>query len=361
MQLSDLKNNQKPNPNLKKDFCNDDLDIFSDDDTPSIPKSKPEPTIPVRTINADHERIPREEVTPKTERPLIEMDIDCGVFVINKSLIGQFMYNGQEEPHCPYQVFMHYISKEWESKPTESMQKGLFFETLTIGQSADGTGVTDLPRGKKGNKSVDQIRIEEQALIFNQMYPQYHMIIIKEGRNRNVQIPFCTEWKDPKYKNFDDLKIYLKGVIDIVSPISVGHYNYNMCIIDLKLTKNRFSTYGKYSWGNVEQMDHTQPLLYSYGTGLPFMYWVFDYQADNDKRGHKFFPVKTQNAEDSADPELQTRYNEFHETIRKTIRYLIQYHNEGWPRKANYDSCKNCIDNPVNGGTCPCSNNIQEV
>lgn len=312
-------------------------------------------------MQADHERnvsvVPNEE---KKKNKVPKMDIENGILSINNSLIKKFLFKGAEIDHCPHKIYHEDIIKDWKRPTTESQLKGIFFETLCIGGGAGDQSVYDLPRNKNGTKSKDQERIELQALIFNKMYPKYHMIICKEGKHKNVQTPICCQWEDPKYKNYVDYTVYLHGTTDIISPISFGNYEYNMAVVDLKLTKDRNGTWGMFSWGDPTNMDHGQAYMYSFITGLPFVYWVWDFVADDEKRGNKFIPVKTI-ATDKVDPDLINRYNEFHETIRKTIKYLIQYDAEQWPCKSSFDNCKDCSGNPKNNGKCEYVNLIQAV
>lgn len=314
-------------------------------------------------------KLEAEKKLPKTIRQSIKMDINNKVIVLSASLIKELLYKGSITDHCPHKIYKKYITGEWRGDFTESQLKGLFFESLCIGGSADGSITLDLPRkpvkkGQKvGDKTADQIRLEEQALIFAQTYPKYGMVIMKEGEYKNVQKEFCIEWQDPKYKTYADYKIYLQGTLDIVSPLTFNGRTYPAAIVDLKTTKSRKSTFGKYAWGNAgkenDGIDHIQAYLYHYALELPFFYWIWDYPAKDEERGNEIIPMKP--FDDGSD-ETMLKIRELHESLRKSIELIIKYHCEEWPENGNFHSvCENCMGNPKHGGQCQIVNNVREI
>jgi hypothetical protein len=252
------------------------------------------------------------------------------------------------------------------------MQFGSYFETLAIGSGARGNKTFDLPRKtlntkqeaanrlavSKGNppiyygeKSINQIRIEAQALEFKKLCAKYQ-ITIAPPYNTQVLI----------YKRWDD-DVLLSGELDIFPTLVLGA-EPKLCIIDLKLTADLSSAFGEFAWGDFESMDKIQGVMYQYlvrdidydlnsqmgnenlselvsptiqqiieRNDLKFLFWVFDYKKPIDKLGNKFFPV---DYDTNAESQLK-------ETIRKTISLLDTYESAGWQRKV----CKTCDKCPI--------------
>ena len=94
---------------------------------------------------------------------------------VSQSLIKLFLYKGDVRDYCPSKIYHTRIIRDVEDMPTESMEKGNFFETLCLGSSAhDATN--SLPLLLNGKKSADQQRIEEQALAFKSVCEKYGII-----------------------------------------------------------------------------------------------------------------------------------------------------------------------------------------
>ena len=266
-------------------------------------------------------------------------------FTINQSLIKQMYRQGDEIPHCPQKIHKQYIIKS-HSYQSATFDRGNYFEYLAIGAGAiNDYVVTDLPRLKNGNKSLDQIRIEEQAMRFKSLLPTYGMQIVE------VQKVVTAPWV------YDD-DITLRIVIDFLSPIKyrVGNqiYDYPLALMDLKLTQNIHNNFGDYSWGFPANMDHLQAILYShvweenYGEQLPWFYWVFDYKKNPE---NKLIRKKVDN--------LQIA--EMHESIRKTQANLLYYEAEDWPTNPSIDVCKSCALRQICTDNVTVLDNVLEV
>lgn len=185
-------------------------------------------------------------------------------FIWTQSALKDF----EREDVCPYKWKKKWIDKEIPSISNAAMDKGKYFEYLAIGAGArSGEDVTDLPRNKNGSKTVDQIRIEEQA-------------------------EFCKELFNPKSDSFIGVEIvsvqeYLHnedegGTLDILGRrIS----NDKPVIIDLKLTADITNTRA-YGWGNIYDVDFTQQKHYHnlfknlYNQDPDTLVLVFDYSPN---------------------------------------------------------------------------------
>lgn len=234
---------------------------------------------------------------------------------------------GDEVEHCPAMLHAQYITKT-VSFSSLTFDKGNYFEYLAIGANATSNdAVTDLPRLKNGDKSIDQIRIEEQAMRFKSMLPTYGMQVMES--QKVVTVP----WK------YDD-DVVLRIVIDFLSPIKyrTGHIinDHPLAIIDLKLTQNIHNNFGDFSWRFPANMDHLQAIMYSHvweeahGSKIPFYYWVFDYKK---KPENKIIRKKEPSSIDFA---------EMHESIRKTQANLMYYEANGWPTNPSVKVCQRC-------------------
>lgn len=281
---------------------------------------------------------------------------------INQSLIKTFFYKGEIRDYCPYKVYCTTIAKTHEIS-SESMDAGSYFETLCLGSGRDGKTVTDLKRKKLtakqiqegmtiGSKSIDQIRIEQQALIFEQQKAIYQINVMKDV---NTQVTIYKQWS----KN-DCIDLF--GNLDIFpTTILLPKRGLRLTTIDTKLTK-KFSTWGEFAWETPEIMDHTQGFMYHelmrdididfvadrdpesrliqmYTGAIKnqlenndplFFYWIFNYDTTLK---NKFVEV----------PYKELDNKELHESIRKTINELNERERKGWndvfPTKYN---CGNC-------------------
>ena len=153
------------------------------------------------------------------------------------------------------------------------MDKGKYFEWICLGGGAIGPGddVTDLPRTNTGKKTIEQIRIEEQAARFSRLFdpdsPEFLGFIIIDKQ---------VEIYDPNNNS--------KGTIDfVVRDVT----DSSTMIIDLKLTKDATSTRSEYGWGNswseldMLQLIHYRDLYYVHSRVLPrTALLVFDYSPD---------------------------------------------------------------------------------
>lgn len=205
----------------------------------------------------------------------------------SQSLIKQF----EKEGYCPMKIKAMYIDKTHTNEPSLSMQKGNFFEYLCIGATARGGDcVTDLPRKRKNQKTVDQERIEYQASLFPQILAEYGIEFPKE-KNRQVTISHVLN---------NGIKI--EGTLDFCAEVNNEEWGHlPVAIIDIKLTSNIHSTFGDFCWGTPEEMDLMQAFMYPYifkekfknklpeHYVPPFFYLVFDYKPDAE---HKLIPVE---------------------------------------------------------------------
>lgn len=284
---------------------------------------------------------------------------------LTQSLIHKFLYKGEErEKLCPLKIYSTSIAKTHDYV-TESMNKGNYFETLCLGSGVGGKVTLDLPRKAlprktvlenakrkqlglpeiKGDKTLDQVRIEEQAIKFKALCAKYQ-VVVTDG---NVQLRITLPWhKNPN--------IHLSGGTDIFPTTIMTSKGIQLAIIDLKLTADVTSGFGEFSWGAPEFMDHTQGMLYSYlvrrlvnhidmnphmkevltkpavelitRDQVFFYYWVFGYK----KIENKFVEVNWD----------QNRENELHEAIRKCVSLIEYYESLSWPARPDYKTCKEC-------------------
>ena len=263
---------------------------------------------------------------------------------INQSLIKHFYWKNKDKPYCPKFTKWNMIDGN-KIPPTPPMLEGLLFESLCIGQSADGTTTIDLPRDKRtGKKLIAQLKIEEQAMNFPSLCQKHGVFIIKENTKNvssNVQVKKTIQLEDKDLtEKFPDTDIFIHLCADIISPVTTETQNYPVAVIDIKWTGDLESTFGDFGWGNAKYMDHIQAYLYSYLLGVPFVYWVFDKKGRN-----KFIPTNTDvNSSDyNTAMEAKTRRAEMLEKIRQTvIKVLIHEDYDGWPTAPLYDICKKC-------------------
>lgn len=273
-------------------------------------------------------------------------------FKINQSTIKKFISRGSEIPHCPQRIYKSYILREFPDPTSLAMLKGKFFESCAIGGVAHGgDSILDLPRKRPlkkdllknpnaiGAKTTDQVRIEEQVDVFKQKAEKYGIIY----NEYNTQTKIYKRWHE-------DPSIILTGELDLFPTIIKYKGSWYLTIIDLKLTANITSTFGDFSWGDFNSMDHLQGQHYQYllkdldfdlndelnpGNHLRellnkerlqmindgmllFIYWVFDYKP---KYNDMFKPYIMHSID----------WHHYHETIRKAVSMLEFMKSQNYP------------------------------
>lgn len=239
------------------------------------------------------------------------------VLKISQSLIKAFGTND----YCPMKLKKVFLDKTHDLVPSDSMNRGVFFETLCLGSGAKGKNLTDLPRLKNGNKSTAQKRIEAQAVEFKNVL-NAHRIGIK---------------KTQLYMEYEFEKgLFMCGEIDFTGSIwDDVDGPLAEVIVDLKLTANINSDFGPYAWHTPHKMDHTQVYMYKtlykliYGVDAPFYYLVFDYKPNPEyKIIKKLMGVLEQ--------------YELQELIRSTIEKINWHESKGYYTRPLESNCKNC-------------------
>jgi hypothetical protein len=269
-------------------------------------------------------------------------------YPISQSLIKKFLHNGSDREFCARKIGMVDIFHHYEIEQTDPMIKGKFFETLCIGRSRGGETILDLPRKKlnkiqetenrvllkngkppkKGEKTADQIRIEEQVQRFKALCTKYQVIVLEE----NTQVQLAVHWE----KNTD---VILSMEMDIFPTPLLLDNELNAAIIDLKLTADIHSTYGEYCYGDIHNLDLIQGKMYHYGARqldkelnphvdnimteslqnlikdnkLLFVLWVFNYKKATLE--DKFIKIHWDKSKEA----------ELHESIRKTVALIEMY------------------------------------
>jgi hypothetical protein len=283
-----------------------------------------------------------DKLTPKIDLSPVTGKI-TGIRV-SKSLIRQLVYKGEPYPVCPYKVYHAMLLRDVTSPPSDSMIKGLYFESKCIGVTADGSETIELPRHKKtGAKLADHDRIDQAVERFFQVKQDYGLVIQKN----QTQVYHKRRWIDPQH-NWN-IPIFIDGTLDFISPITTPGYSFSSAVIDLKLTKDKdvcdsFSNglFHATPWGNMEGADFTEAMMYRLIFGKPFVYLVFDYKREN--AGFKDIPIIT----DVNDPDPQkaakatARMADLQKTIRWVVTAIMGWEASGWPMIPISKVCATC-------------------
>ena len=281
---------------------------------------------------------------------------------INQSIIKAFFYKGEKRDYCHRYVKEQCIDKS-VSKESLSMMCGNYFETLCLGSSMGGKTTYDLPRkiltkkqkenGQKvGDKTIDQIRIEEQALVFNRKKTEHQISVQK---NVNTQIEIKKLW------SVND-NIILKGELDTFpTSIALPKRGLRLCTIDLKLTQT-FTDFGEYCWATPANIDPIQGYMYS--ELVRDIDLAFNHEENPDSRLFMVYTETVQRILSQIDPLfffwvftykknpankfVEVEYNsmkrlELFESIRKTVEEINTNERRGWDREVpSKDNCKQC-------------------
>lgn len=324
------------------DFNIDDIESFLnkpnttplEDESPSevsnpkkVEKVVSRPSNEIKKVYKDPGSKIKMKVERNEKREIVNM-------YISQSLIKEFLYKGEDIEFCPQFVKEVMITGEQKILSTESQLKGLYFETLCLGETSNSNMINDLPRKKNGEKKIDQIRIEEQAMLFPQILKSHGMeVLSKHGK------------KIGQFESSFPFNVFVTGEYDFRSPIIFNNIEIPVAIIDLKLTKDLDSDFGPYAWGNPKAMDHIQGDIYSWLWNAPFFYLVADYKA-NDRRW-EIIPVNTLKFQDAIGHDeyyndAKQRREDTRESIRKTVRLIIDFYFNGWTRIRNTKQCQKC-------------------
>jgi len=339
---------------------------MSDPDIPfTIGDSVPAPIQPAtETPKPIEEKIITQKVNLEPRFSLREFHKDK--ILISQSDLKGLIKKGEEQPYCPLNIYETKITKKFRTT-TQSMMNGSYFETLCLGSGAGGRITNDLPRKQNGTKTIDQERIEAQALRFKHRVEQLKVLV---GPDTVQQQIIKHLWGN----------VYLIGELDIFPTTFVVDGKTYLAIIDLKLTGNVHSRFGDFCWGAPEFMDHSQPHSYlelitdidlelnphlkpmfeivpnlrKYldNGDVHFFYWVFGYQKEPLDDQEKIIEVKYD--------EIKKR--ELYESYRKYMA-IIEYIKALIMPVTNpiYDICKSCPVNISNGGYCKEAKSIQII
>ena len=243
-------------------------------------------------------------------------------------------------PHaCAYQTFMIHIAMKYKFPRSLSMVMGEYFESLAIGGGAYGK-TTSLPRNTRtGEPLAHESRILDAVQRFKKLADVSGIIVDTGTTQIEKSIPILDH-------GFDDVRVYVKVVADIISPFHFENLDYDLAVVDLKLTADRLSDFANpkqpwknFCWGSPSLMTQLQGLLYSSVFGLPFLNIVFDYKAKNP--GYTIVPIKTVISHPD-DNEAKLRDREMLQGIKKTVATLYDWNDNEWPRNPG-SHCAKCI------------------
>ena len=224
--------------------------------------------------------------------------------------------------------------------------RGLLFEAICFKDTEAERYYEEKLRLNKGGQSVHTQRIYDQARMFDIVASKYGISI------ENTQVPLHG---DLEIERFDHIKFSLEGTADIVSHINAPGFSYNKAITDLKLTMDRNSEFGEYSYGAPQFMDMTQGSIYSFLSGTPFALLVFDYRSRD--RGHILIPVATMAMfpKQPTDPKMLQYYNvakdrftDLKVVIKDTAHMILKWDALEYPIASSFEACKSCPLNPYN-------------
>jgi len=247
---------------------------------------------------------------------------------ISQSLIKAMRYNEEGEAQtCPTFLKLLYIDK-LKIEPSLSMQMGNYFETKVLGANRDGTKTTQLPlTHSTQKKTADNIRIDDMAFEFlNTIVPTYAL----ELKNSHIELE--AEMKGSAF----GLIAHLDLVSPILDPTIDPDKIVDCAIIDTKLTSDIGNSWGDFSWGTPEKMDHFQADFYdvvwehNMGSRVPFYYIVCEHGT-----GRNWMVIRKR----VTDEHRATVADK----VVRTSNVLSEWASKSrFPIKPNYEDCKRC-------------------
>jgi len=273
-----------------------------------------------------------------TNLPRFRIHKEKLILYISNTLINQFFEKGNEILYCPKRVFKTYIMNEIRNKPTLPMLKGSYFETFALGGGAGGNKVLTLPLNLNGSKTKDQQRIDDQIAAFRILKDKYDMIISDDFSNTQI-----SGMKHFEQSNWLDVEVFLTGEADWITPIgNYKEHSFGNTIVDLKLTKDLTSTFGKYAWGNLEFINTQQGTMYNFIFELPFAFWVFDYKPKGPENKLIFVNHDTEHPNQRIATKAKYRISSTKEVINKTITEICHNFINGWKTNPKSELCTGC-------------------
>lgn len=168
--------------------------------------------------------------------------------IISQSIIKR-VYDKFQEPiiHCPLELLECDITHNFDTT-THKMLNGKFGECLLLGKSAKGDIVLDLPKHKKTLEPLtDEINIRQQAVLAQKVLIKNQIHVAKFI---NTQVPVCCKVEEG---------VILQTELDIFPTIMWHENSVRLACVDIKFSSDINSTFGDYSWQNLDFMDHIQP------------------------------------------------------------------------------------------------------
>ena len=227
---------------------------------------------------------------------------------------------------CPRYYYLYNLTGMYQEPASEAMMKGQRFEWLAVNSPNREGQIPELPKLKNGNKSTDELRIEEQALVFKEVLPHYNMkIVLPEGADNPSA---AVNWEHGE-------DVLLTGIFD-----AVILWDGVPAIMDLKLTGSLISRWGpngKPGWGDYFNMDHIQAYLYMYlaekifKRKMRFVYALFEYGPDPK---FKFLEIKDSGIHRA---EMMQRLDGARDK-------LLAMKEAGYPRQGHYRQCAKCAE-----------------
>jgi hypothetical protein len=220
------------------------------------------------------------------------------------------------------------------------MLYGQYLESGLIGETADGTKMTDLPRhAKTGAKLTVQKRLDNHISLWDMRKQQYGITVIEKGEYKNVQVRDHKVWD---CKAHPDIKVVVWVTLDLLTTYKDGNIDYSLCIIDIKGTTDLSNKYGDYCWADISRMDLFQAVLYSRVMNVPaFVYLVHDW---TESCQFQAIPINVNpNQENPVKAnEAKLRILQMEQTIENFIDDIVLYEKHGWALNPSNDNCKSC-------------------
>jgi hypothetical protein len=222
----------------------------------------------------------------------------------------------EKETTCPSRWNAQWLEGIISFEPNIYMERGLFFESLAIGGGAKDQIVLDLPRLRNGNKSTNQIRIEEQAENFSQQFNPTHKRFLGFTIVQ-TQLVLNANGKS--------------GVIDFLAMDE----NSNPCIFDLKSTYNLKRGW----WADIDAVDFLQQYHYHdlymqtfsvpKGKKLRNLLAIYDYSPQKNTLITELDVTKE-------------RIKAVNERFDAGVEVVKMYKEKGWTTDPSENECKNC-------------------
>ena len=247
--------------------------------------------------------------------------LDLSKFIMSQSKLKDF----ENEDGCPMFWWFKYVDGTAKIS-SDAMEQGLYFESECIDAHAHDDELISVPVSVEKNQKPTAL-----------------------GKRMASQVDKFKDWFDEESETYQghiitDVQLKLSGIIgglqwEGTADFMTEKEPKSQYMWDLKHTADVTNTFGDYGWGNYQNLDYLQQVVYNElyeqqeKRSLDGIYMLV--MDSSTKQGHKRIKVDITWDTPATLKEVEDRLDDFKETV--------DYYNEnGWPKITCKRECETC-------------------